>query len=174
LFKRIKIIGFIILFIAAVNACGYRFSGQGGFPEGVQHIFIEVFENRTSDTGIERIVTNQVVFEFTRQRGKSLARKAVDADAILKGVIKTIRTQTVARVGTEVASQREVVMTVDLLLVKQDGGQVLWAAKGISDRQIYDVVEGSPMLTNQNETAAITKLSERMSERIFNRLTNDF
>jgi len=174
LFKNSQIIGLLILSILAANACGYRFSGQGAFPEGARQIFIEVFENRTSNTGIERIVTNQVIFEFTRQREKSLARKAVDSDAILKGVIKTIRTQTVARVGTEVASQRVVIMTVDLLLVKQDGGQVLWAAKGISDRQIYDVVEDSPMLTNQNETAAITKLSERMSERIFNRLTNDF
>ena len=65
-------------------------------------------------------------------------------------------------------------MTVDLELVPKDGGQVLWSAKDISGRQAYDVVENSKIATVQNETNAITVLSERMSEGIFNRLTNDF
>jgi outer membrane lipopolysaccharide assembly protein LptE/RlpB len=166
--------GLMILCTVLVTACGYRFAGQGEYPKDVQHIFIEVFENRTSKTGIERIVTNQVIFEFTRQREKSLASSASQADATLKGVIRTIRTQTIARVGTEVAAQREVFMTVDLVLVKQNGGQILWAAKDISDRQPYNVVENSKVATDQNENLALTILSERMSERIFNRLTNDF
>jgi outer membrane lipopolysaccharide assembly protein LptE/RlpB len=174
LIKRIKIIGLLILSTAVVAACGYRFAGQGAFPKGVQHIFIEVFENRTSKTGVERIVTNQVIFEFTRQREKSLASSASKADAVLKGVVRTIRTQTIARLGTEVASQREVLMTVDLTLVQQGQGKILWAAKGISDRQAYDVVQNSKLATDQNEDVAINTLSERMSERIFNRLTNDF
>jgi outer membrane lipopolysaccharide assembly protein LptE/RlpB len=174
LFKQSRNIGLLILCTILATACGYRFAGQGQYPKGVQHIYIEVFENRTSKTGIERTVTNQVIFEFTRQREKSLASSPSSADAILRGVITKIRTQTIARVGTEVASQREVFMTVDLELVPKDGGQVLWAAKDISDRQAYDVAENSKIITDQNETNAITVLSERMSERIFNRLTNDF
>ena len=170
---RLKTIGMLALCAAWVAACGYRFAGQGGFPEGVKKIFIEVFENRTSKTGIERIVTNQVVFEFTRQREKSLASDAENADAILKGVIRTIRTQTISRVGTEVASEREVIMTVDLRLIKADGGEVVWAAKGLVDRQAYDVAD-SKLETDQNESIALARLSERMSERIFGRLTNDF
>ncbi len=173
MFNQSKIIGLIILCIVVVSACGYRFAGQGQFPEGVEQIFIEVFENRTSKTGIERVVTNQVVFEFTRQREQSLASSTENADAVLKGVIRTIRTKTISRVGTEVANEREVVMTVDLRLIKQDGGEVIWAAKGITDRQAYDVSE-SKLDTDRNESLALAILSERMSERIFSRLTNDF
>jgi len=174
LFSQGKIIGLIILCCALASACGYRFSGQGGFPRGVEHIFIEVFDNLTSNTGIEREVTNQVVFEFTRQREKSLASSKETADAVLNGEIKTIRTRTISRVGTEVANQREVVMTVNLKLVKKDGGEVIWVAKDITDRQAYDVDENSKLATDQNENLAITRLSERMSERIFSRLTSDF
>jgi outer membrane lipopolysaccharide assembly protein LptE/RlpB len=174
LFKRSRKIVLMIFCAVLIGACGYRFAGQGGFPEGVEHIFIEVFDNRTSKTGIERIVTNEVVFEFTRQRQASVASNASQADAILKGIIRTIRTQTISRVGTEVASQREVIMTVDLRLIQKDGGRVLWAAKGISDREAYDVSEQSQIATDQNEDVAIARLSERMSERIFNRLTNNF
>jgi len=174
LFNQLKIIGLTSFCIVMVSACGYRFAGQGQFPKGVQHIFIEVFENQTSQTGIEREVTNQVIFEFTRQRNKSLANNSREADAILKGVIRSIRTQTIARVGTELASQREVVMTVDLRLLQQGVGKVIWAANGVTDREAYDVVENSKLVTDQNENLAISRLSERISERIFSRLTNDF
>jgi hypothetical protein len=155
------------------GACGYRFAGQGQFPKGVEQIFIETFENKTSKTGIERVVTNQVIFEFTRQREKSLAGSAETADAVLKGVIKRIRTQTISRVGTEVASEREVVMSIDLKLVNHSKGEVIWSARGISDRQPYDVTDDK-VETERNESIALARLAERMSERVFSRLTNDF
>jgi hypothetical protein len=154
-------------------ACGYRFAGQGQFPKGVEHIFVEVFENKTSKTGIERIVTNQIIFEFTRQREKSLAGSAESADAVLKGVIQKIRTQTISRVGTELASEREVIMTIDLKLVNQGKGEVIWAARGITDRQAYDVTDDK-LETDRNESIALARLSERISERVFSRLTDDF
>jgi outer membrane lipopolysaccharide assembly protein LptE/RlpB len=155
-----------------VYACGYRFAGSGGFPDNVEKIFIEVFENRTSKAGIERIVTNQLVFEFTRQREKSLASDSPSADATLKGVIQSIRTRTISRVGTEVANEREVIMTLNLRLIKQDG-EVIWAAKGLSGRQAYDVSD-LKLENDRNESVAIAILSERISQRIFSRLTDNF
>ena len=178
-----KILALFLLAGFLVCGCGYRFAGQGRFPRDVETIFIETFDNKTSKTGIERTVTNQVVFEFTRQREKSLASDVNTADAVLKGVIRKIRTQTISRVGTEVASQREVIMTIDLKLVanrSNNGGkgkkgkkEVIWAARGITDRQVYDVTNDK-VETDQNETVALARLSERISERIFGRLTNDF
>lgn len=173
MYKLVITIGIALSCLVVVGACGYRFAGQGAFPKGVERIFIEVFENRTGKTGIERVVTNQVVFEFTRQREQSLASGAENADAVLKGVIRTIRTQTISRVGTEVASEREVIMTVDLRLITQGGGEVIWAAQGLVDRQPFDVAD-TKLETDRNESLALARLSERMSERIFARLTNDF
>ena len=154
-------------------ACGYRFSGTGAFPGDVEYIFIEVIENRTSKIGVERIVTNQLIFEFSRQRESSLVSKLDEADAIIKGSINSIRTRTISRLDTEVANEREVVMKVDLRLIKQEGGSVIWAANGLSDREAFDVTD-SKIQTERNEEAAIRRLSERLSERIFNRLTDNF
>ncbi len=168
-----QVISVIVGCVVLIVGCGYRFSGQGQFPKGVERIFIGVFENRTTKTGIERVVTNQIIFEFTRQREKSLAGSVDQADAVLKGVIKRIRTDTLSRVGTEVASEREVIMTIDVRLEKQDSREVLWAAKGITDRQPFDVAEDQ-LDTDRNESLALARLSERISERIFARLTNDF
>ena len=169
---KVRMITPLLLCALLASACGYRFAGSGGFPSNVEKIFIEIFENRTSKAGIERTVTNQLIFEFTRQREKSLAGDPKDADATLKGVIRSIRTRTISRVGTEVANEREVVMTVDLRLIKQNG-DVIWAAKGLSGRQAYDVTD-LKLENDRKESLAIARLSERISERIFSRLTDDF
>jgi len=163
----------ICLCLFWLSACGYRFAGSGSFPEGVDTIYVEVMENRTSKIGAERIVTNQLIFEFSRRRENSLVSKLDEADAILKGSINSLRTQTISRLDTEVANEREVTMTVDLKLIKKDGGAVIWAANGLSDREAYDVVDAK-IETDRNEELAIRRLSERISERIFNRLTDDF
>jgi outer membrane lipopolysaccharide assembly protein LptE/RlpB len=162
------------LFLCALvtYACGYRFSGSGELPDDIEKIFIEVFKNRTSKAGIERVVTNQLIFEFTRQKERILASDATDADATLKGVIKKIRTKTISRKGTEVANEREVIMTLDVRLINQNG-DVIWTARALSDRQAYDV-SGSKLENDRNESLAISRLSERISERIFSRLTDDF
>ena len=171
--KKTAIIGLLLLCSWLVTACGYRFAGSGAFPAGVNYIFIEVVENRTSKIGVERIVTNQLIFEFSRQRESSLVSKLDEADAILKGSINSIRTQTISRLDSNVANEREVTMTVDLKLIKRDGGAVIWAANGLSDREAYDV-DNAKIETDRNEELAIRRLSERISERIFNRLTDNF
>ena len=163
----------ILLSLFCLTACGYRFAGSGDFPEGVDTIFIEVLENRTSKVGVEQIVTNQLIFEFSRQRESSLVSNREKADAVLKGTINSVRTQTISRVDTEIASEREVILTLDLRLIKKDGGSVLWAAAGLSDREPYRV-DTAKTETDRNEDVAIVRLSERISERVFNRLTDNF
>ena len=169
---KVKMIAPFFLCALITYTCGYRFAGSGELPDNIESIFIEVFKNSTSKAGIERVVTNQVIFEFTRQRKNSLASDATNADATLKGVIKKIRTKTISRRGTEVANQREVIMTIDLSLINQSG-DVIWTAKALSDRQAYDVSD-SKLENDRNESLAIARLSERISERIFSRLTDDF
>lgn len=170
--NKVKIFAPFFLCVLMTHACGYRFAGSGELPDNIERIFIEVFKNSTSKAGIERVVTNQLVFEFTRQREKILANDATNADATLKGVIKKIRTKTISRVGTEVANQREVIMTIDLRLINRSG-DVIWTAKALTDRQAYDVSD-SKLENDRNESLAIARLSERISERIFSRLTDDF
>jgi outer membrane lipopolysaccharide assembly protein LptE/RlpB len=171
--KKTAGIGLLLLLAALLSACGYRFAGSGDFPDGVNTIFIEVLENRTSTIGVERTVTNQLIFEFSKQRESSLVSDRETADAILTGSINSIATQTISRVDTAVANEREVVMSIDLRLIKKDGGSVIWAARGLSDREAFDV-DPVKTETDRNEELAIARLSERISERVFNRLTDDF
>ncbi len=161
---------FLVAFLLV--ACGYRFAGTGELPEGVEKIYIEVLKNPTSQTGIERIVTNQLIVEFTRQGERRIVSSPEQADAILKGIIANVQSKTISRVKTEMARQREVVLTIDLKLVAP-GGQVIWAAKGLSDRQAYDVSDAN-LENNRNKNIAIALIARRLAERAYSRLTDDF
>ena len=59
--KRIRAIGIIMSCVVEVLGCGYRFSGGGRFPAGIKSVFVEVFENNTSETGIEQTFTNDLI-----------------------------------------------------------------------------------------------------------------
>ena len=173
MFQKITKLALVFPCLLILIACGYRFTGSGAFPEDVNFIFIKVIENRTSKIGVERIVTNELIFEFSRQRESSLVSDLSEADAILMGSINSLRTQTISRAGTDLANEREVIMMVDLRLIKKNGGAVIWAAKGLSDREAFDVASAK-IETDRNEEEAIGRLSKRLSERIFSRLTDDF
>jgi hypothetical protein len=156
----------------ALFSCGYRFPGGGGFPQGVDRIFVEVLENKTSETGIENIVTEELINELVLREKENLANRMDDADAILGGNISRVIIRTIAARGQDSANERRVTVEVNLKLRKING-DVIWAANKLSDNQAYPVSEDK----NTTETAkrlAIAEASKRIAERALNRLTDDF
>jgi len=169
--KNRKALWILVLCWTTVAACGYRFTGGGDLPEGIRKISVTILENRTQETGLENVVTNDLIYEFTRS-GKAKVTDREQADAILSGVIRSMRTATVTHRGEQTALERRVTISVDLKLTDQ-AGQVLWAVKGLSANETY-VVESDKLDTEENKREAIAALSKRMAEKVFNRMTGDF
>ena len=167
---KIKYIGIILIGSLALSACGYRFAGSGSLPGGTRTIFVEVFENRTAETGIENIFTADLRYEFVRNK---MSATRSNAEGILSGVIRSLRVETIARSSQTVSQERRVTATVDLNLVDQDG-KILWSVKGISDSEAYQVTADDKTTIDFNKQAAITRLSKRIGESVFYRLTDDF
>ena len=153
------------------SGCGYHFAGGGSFPAEIKSISISILENRTAQTGVESIFTNDIIYEVTRDKKVRLTSKE-KADATLTGVIASMRTDTISRTGKYTSAERRVIVTVDLKLTDRDG-QVIWSAKGLSSNEEYDVASDK-QATEQNRRAAISELSKRLAEKIYNRLTDDF
>ena len=161
-----------ILIWVLLCACSYRFAGGGVFPSGVETIFINDFENRTADTGIESIVTNQVIFEFSRRNKNSLAPNIDIADAVMYGVISKQTIRTISARGQDSANERRVTLWVNFKLEKPNGN-IVWVADNMSDNEAYNVAEAK-LETEQNRRDAIAVLSGRLAERAYSRLTDDF
>ncbi len=160
----------LLLWIFCSN-CGYRFTGSGSFPAGVKTVFITILKNHTSETGMENVFTNDIVYEFTRNRKGALA--AMDkADAILHGVIKSMSIETISRKGINTSFERRVAVAVSLNL-KDREGRVIWSAESISAKEAYDVASDK-IATEKNRRDAISALSKRVAEKIYNSLTDNF
>lgn len=157
--------------LAFLTACGYRFSGSGELPGNFEKMAIETFKNRTGETGIASIITNDIIYEFTRTAKASIAGRK-EADAVLTGVIKSARSSTISHISSHTTGERRITVTVDVKLVDASGN-ILWSAKDISASEEYDA-SGDKLATEQRKKSAITKLSGRLAERIYYRMTDDF
>jgi outer membrane lipopolysaccharide assembly protein LptE/RlpB len=171
LFVKKKYAWAIILLGALLSACGYQFAGGGSLPSGITSVSVEMFKNRTAETGVETIITNDLIYEFTRHE-QVIVTGSDKADAILTGVVQSISERTISHTGEYTSDERRVVLNLDLQLTNKSGG-VIWSAKGVSDNEAYKVMPGKQS-TERRKREAIKTLSKRLAEDIFNRLTADF
>ena len=88
-----------ILSLLFFSACGYGFTGGRELPEGAKTVFIKIFENTTSEIGVENFVTNDLINEFTQHHRELLVNDIRNADSILTGRIFSIRTSTDGAAG---------------------------------------------------------------------------
>jgi outer membrane lipopolysaccharide assembly protein LptE/RlpB len=158
---------------ALLVGCGYHFAGSGSFPAGVSRIFITLLENRSVDTGAESVFTNDLIFEFTRNRPESLAQERSAADGILTGTIVSIFVENTSRSTVSAGVERRVTGILNLQLESPDG-RILWSSGNITENQTYAVVDGNKTATDLNRSAAIAAVSKKTAESAFNRLTDDF
>jgi outer membrane lipopolysaccharide assembly protein LptE/RlpB len=171
-FTKNKITSLLLIGLVPVLwGCSYRFSGTGSLPSGITRIYVCVIENKTSDMGIEKYITDDLINEFILRRKDMLSRQE-EAEGVLSGSIEYIRDMPIAHSSQSKSTQRRVVLGITLKLVDQKG-KIIWAVNGINANQAYKVTEDKT-LTEQNKKAAIQILSKRLAEKIYNRLTDDF
>ena len=139
---------------------------------GVNRLFINLLENRTTETGIEVLLTDDLKNEFIHKYGGKLS-ESEHAAAILSGSISGIRTWTVSRTGALTSRERRIAITVDVNL-KDATGKTMRLATGVTANETYAVVSGDKQATEKNKQDAILSLSKQIAEAVFHRLTEDF
>ena len=170
-FSHQKSVWPVIVILLFFSACGYRFSGSGNLPGGIQTVAIEIFENRTTETGLENIITNDLIYEFSR-KGRRVEKDSKKAEAVLTGVIESERIATISRRAQQSALARRVTIVVSLKLTGSDGG-VKWSASGVSSFQDYNVTTDK-QANEISKRRAIEDLSKKLAEKVYNRLTDNF
>ena len=163
--------GVFFILIVILGGCGYRFSGGGNLPLPNKRLCINIFENRTAETGLENAFTNAFIYEFSRHGNIALTCDE-DSGGRLDGIVKSMRIQTISRKGIADSLERRVTLTVDVHLTGADG-QVVWTSGEMSLNEEYAVTPDK-LNTELNRGAAISELSKRFAETVYNRLIFDF
>ena len=162
----------MVVSLACLVACGYKFTGSEGPPRGIEKLYIENMINKTTEPGIDVLITDALKNEFIQKfRGTLTSRQ--QAQAVLSGTLVGIRSETVARRGTLTSLERRVFMTIDLALKSTDSERI-WYAKGITSSNTYQVISGDKEASEQNKREVLADLAEILAENSFNRLADDF
>jgi len=169
-----QIAGLIVTVCIVSTACGYRFTVSGNFPSGVKRIFIRIFDNRTSEVGVENDLANELADQFTtRGNSAALVSSVNNADAVLTGVIASIQITTTSRITQTTADARRVILTVDSRLTTADD-RTIWSALRVAGTATYTVVLNNNEATEDNKRQALAQAANLLAEILYNRLVEDF
>ena len=145
LFRRIPghraAVSALLIALSAAHAGCYGFRGGGGFPADIRTMFIQSFENSTSQFELDQQLFAKLNERLPRALG---VRPAVEekADAVVRG--KIARYEDAAqnyrpgdtRSGIQVL-QHEVQITISIMLVDKRTNTVLWESTALTGRGSY-------------------------------------
>jgi len=167
----------ICLFL--VTACGYQLSGKGTHvPPGITSLAIPTFVNQTLEPGIEIPFTQGFLREFLFDSRVRISGRG-EADAVLEGIIKSFRLQSVSYDRSGFVLEYETIVTVDLALKRKDG-EVLWRLNNLSEARWYrasfgEVVPSTGGILNEaSKDTAVQETGKFMAERVKSRFFYNF
>lgn len=163
----------LILSLAILAGCGYNFRGkQNNLPTDVRTVAIPVFENHTGELRIERAFTDETIFQFTRSQMLRVVSEG-QADAVLKGIIKEVKSEDVALSRTQASSQRRLTIVVSATLTRRSDGKVLWEDRALEKNGTYNVAS-SIQATDLNKQTAVTQVAKDLAETLHDRVFENF
>lgn len=153
--------------------CGYRVVGLGGqLPGGIARVEIPIFENRTTRSDISRQLTEDFIDRLVSS-GKVVVTRGAEAQAVIRGVVTTYRRDPITFDANQKPLANRLTVVMDVTLVANEGGRVLFAEKGVSARNDYimgDDLEES----DRREDAAVVRIAELMSQKLVNLMLEGF
>ena len=160
-FRRLALAG--SLWLVSLTGCLYGFAG-GGLPAHVKTMAVLPFDNETTSPELQR-----ELFELMRRemQGRLGVREASEsrADALIRGTIRRYETDVPIGFSADPAqatsARRKLQISVDVEIVDQTTGKMLWERKGLTadadyaeraepqgrrqaiERLVRDMVEGA-------------------------------
>jgi Lipopolysaccharide-assembly len=131
-----------LVLLSALVGCRVRYGlAGGGLPSSVRTMAVLPFDNQTTSPEVQRELLDVMRRELQRRLGVRDASES-RADAIVRGVITAydvdVPVAVSANPNTAVTARRRLQVTVDVEIVQQANGHVLFQRKGLSGEGDYD------------------------------------
>lgn len=154
----------LVLTLVTIGACvRYGFAG-GGLPSHIRTMAVLPFENETASPELQRELFELLRRELRSRLGVREGAEAT-ADALVRGTIKTYDVDIPVGFSADpqqaVTARRKLQVTIDIAIVDQSNGRILWERRGLRaegeyaeraeavgrrtalERLVNDVVEGA-------------------------------
>ena len=136
--------------VVVLGACGY--SLRGNLPGHIKTVAVPVFKNRTSEPGVENLLTGAVVEAFSTN-GRLTVVNTERADSILEGEVIGYQVQSVAFDPRANVQQYRLVVTMNLRFrdVKRD--EILFEQQNLQERSDFRTLGVVAQTISREETA---------------------
>jgi len=162
-----------IILVSIILGCGYQIMGRGGeFPEGITSLAITPLENTTKEANLSSILVSALRREFIFRREVDIVSEN-KAQASLQGTITSITITSIAYDEEGRATEHRVAITLDLLLLRQENGEILWRGDGITGSWEYKA-STDVIVEEGRKNSAIRKVAADLAEEIYIKIKERF
>jgi lipopolysaccharide assembly LptE-like protein len=156
-------------------ACGYHVAGRGDrLPLDVKTIAVPIFVNQTSRFRIEQGTTQAVTREFIERTRFRITPDPAQADAVLKGTVKDVRSGVVAfDLNTGRATALQIQVTANVELVDLHTKKVLFSNPNYIFREEYQVSQSAANLFEEDQPA-LERLSRDLAHTLVTEILENF
>jgi hypothetical protein len=125
----------LAILLLGVAACGVRYGfAGGGLPAHIRTVAVVPFENETSSPELQRELFELLRRELRSRLGVREGSEAT-ADALVRGTIKTYDVDIPVGFSADpqqaVTARRKLQVTIDIAIVDQSNGRILWERRGL-------------------------------------------
>jgi hypothetical protein len=144
----------VVLSLALLGSgCGYALAGRGSFlPDNIRVVGIPAFENRSSFSRVEQVLTDKVRTEFIGRGKYRVVPDIQGADAVLTGEILAISVQAVGLNDQQLASRYLFTWTIKVEFTDAQTSMVLWSNDALTVRGEYDLSQRGTDATTLGST----------------------
>jgi outer membrane lipopolysaccharide assembly protein LptE/RlpB len=130
----------ILLLAFTGSGCGYALAGRGSFlPDYIMVVGIPQFENRSSFSQVEQILTEKVRSEFIGRGKYNVISDAPGSDAVLTGEVIGLSAQPVSLNEQQLASRYLITWTIKVAFTDARTNEVLWSNDALTFRGEYEL-----------------------------------
>jgi outer membrane lipopolysaccharide assembly protein LptE/RlpB len=164
--------------VLITSGCGYALAGRGSFlPDYIRVVGIPAFENKTSEFDIDRVLTEAVRAEFAGRGRYVVQPDANNVDAILTGIITSVKVAATSFTTDSQASRQEVIVTASFEFRDLRENKVLWSSPALVYREQYDVATAGAgdvaAFFGQNQSA-LQRLAQNFSRSVVTSILEAF
>lgn len=137
----------------ASSGCGYALAGRGSFlPDYIRVVGIPAFQNRSSFSQVEQVLTDKVRTEFIGRGKYRVVPDLPGADAVLTGEILAIGVQPVGFNEQQLASRYLFTWTLKVAFTDAQTNMVLWSNDALVFRGEYELSQRGTDTANLGST----------------------
>ena len=164
------------IFLAVFSiACGYHVAGTAvRVPPDVKTIAVPVFVNKSPHFQIEQTLAAAVTHEFIERTKFQVTPEPTDADAVLKGIVKSVRSGPITfDPTTGRATTFQIQVTSAVQLIDLHTKKVLFSNSNYIFREEYQVSQSTPALFEEDQPA-LDRLSRDMAHTLVTDILENF